>query len=121
MTDPPPKREIEISAPTIDPQETGASVSKNWSFSLYIAGPSPKSTRAAANLNQLCETHVPGRYTIAIVDLVQDPSIARTEDIFAVPTLIRRSPQPIRRFIGDLANADDMICDLLGFEPIPIG
>jgi circadian clock protein KaiB len=121
MSDPPPGREIDLAVPTTDSQQMEASVSENWSFSLYIAGPSPKSTRAAANLRQLCETHVPGRYTIEVVDLVQDPSIARTEDIFAVPTLIRRSPQPMCRVIGDLADADDMVGDLLGFEPTPMG
>ena len=75
--------------------------------------------RAVANLEKLCAEHVSGRFTIDVIDLIQDPSIARKEDIFAVPTLVRRSPQPVCRFIGDLANAESMVDELLGFAPTP--
>ena len=83
-----------------------------WNLRLYIAGQSPKSLNAVANLKALCEEHLPGRYEIEIVDLVEDPSRARTDDILAIPTLVRRLPAPLRKIIGDLSNFDRVIVGL---------
>jgi circadian clock protein KaiB len=83
-----------------------------WDLRLYVAGQSPKSLNALANLTALCEEHLPGRYEIEIVDLVEDPSRARTDDILAIPTLVRRLPAPLRKIIGDLSNFERVIVGL---------
>jgi circadian clock protein KaiB len=79
---------------------------------LYVAGQSPKSLHAVANLTALCEEHLPGRHEIEIIDLVEHPSRARTDDILAIPTLVRRVPKPLRKVIGDLSNFDRVISGL---------
>ena len=83
-----------------------------WLLRLYVAGQSPKSLRAFANLTSLCEEHLPGRYEIEVVDLVADPSLARSDDILAIPTLVRRMPAPLRRIIGDLSNTERVLAGL---------
>jgi circadian clock protein KaiB len=75
-----------------------------WYLRLYVAGQSPKSLHAFANLEQLCREHLPGRYEIEIIDLVEHPDRARDDDIVAIPTLIRRLPPPLRKIIGDLSD-----------------
>lgn len=77
-----------------------------WHLRLYVAGQSPKSLNAFTNLRALCEEHLAGRYAIEVVDLEEQPALARTDDILAVPTLVRRLPPPLRRIIGDLSDAD---------------
>jgi circadian clock protein KaiB len=79
---------------------------------LYVAGQSPKSLNAVANLTALCEEHLPGRHEIEIIDLVEHPSRARTDDILAIPTLVRRVPKPLRKVIGDLSNFERVIAGL---------
>jgi circadian clock protein KaiB len=83
-----------------------------WYLRLYVAGQSPKSLRAFANLTTLCEEHLAGRYEIEVVDLVEDPSLARSDDILAIPTLVRRLPEPLRRIIGDLSNTERVLVGL---------
>jgi circadian clock protein KaiB len=83
-----------------------------WYLRLYIAGQSPKSLFAFANLKKLCEEHLAGRYEIEIIDLVDDPSFARSDDILAVPTLVRRLPAPLRKIIGDLSNTQRVLVGL---------
>jgi circadian clock protein KaiB len=68
--------------------------------------------RAFANLKTLCEEHLAGRYEIEVIDLVEDPSLARSDDILAIPTLVRRLPQPLRRIIGDLSNTERVLVGL---------
>ena len=75
-----------------------------WYLRLYVAGPSPKSLHAFANLEQLCREHLSERYEIEIIDLVEHPDRARDDDIVAIPTLIRRLPPPLRKIIGDLSD-----------------
>jgi len=79
---------------------------------LYVAGQSPKSLRALTNLTTLCEEHLAGRYEIEIVDLVEQPSLARSDDILAIPTLVRRLPAPLRKIIGDLSNTERVLVGL---------
>ncbi|MFO0954213.1 MAG: circadian clock KaiB family protein [Isosphaeraceae bacterium] len=79
---------------------------------LYVAGQTPKSIAALANLRRVCEEHIPGRYRIEVVDLVEQPARARTDQIVAIPTLVRRLPAPIRKVIGDLSNADRVLVGL---------
>jgi circadian clock protein KaiB len=83
-----------------------------YNFRLYIAGQTPKSIAAVANLKRLCDEHLQGRYNIEVVDLVQDPHLARTDQVVAIPTLIRRLPEPVRRIIGDLSNADRVLLSI---------
>ena len=85
---------------------------------LYVAGQSPKSLTALANLKKLCETHLAGKYCIEVIDLLQNPQLARSDQILAIPTLIRRLPEPIRRIIGDLSNSERV---LVGLDVVPRG
>src|SRR5262250_1490789 len=79
---------------------------------LYIAGQTPKSIKAFANLKKICEEHLTGRYRIEVIDLVQNPQLAAGDQILAVPTLVRRLPEPVRKIIGDLSNADRVLVGL---------
>ena len=83
-----------------------------WHLRLYVAGQSPRSLRAFANLSALCEQHLAGRYEIEVVDLMEDPSRAQADDIVALPTLVRRLPAPLRKVIGDLSNAERVLVGL---------
>jgi circadian clock protein KaiB len=83
-----------------------------WQLRLYVAGQSPKSLRAFANLKALCEEHLAGCYAIEIIDLVANPSLAVSDDILAIPTLVRRLPAPLRKIIGDLSNTERVLVGL---------
>ncbi len=83
-----------------------------WYLRLYVAGQSPRSLRAFANLKALCEKHLAGHYEIEIVDLMQNPALAQADDIVALPTLVRRLPAPLRKIIGDLSDADRVLVGL---------
>ncbi len=83
-----------------------------WHLRLYVAGQSPKSLRAFANLKQLCEEHLSGRHEIEIIDLLEHPSLARSDDIHAIPTLVRRLPAPLRKIIGDLLDTERVLVGL---------
>ncbi len=83
-----------------------------WYLSLYVAGQSPKSLRAFANLKRLCEEHLPGQHEIEIIDLVEHPSLAQSDDILAIPTLVRRLPSPLRKIIGDLSDTQRVLVKL---------
>ena len=79
---------------------------------LYVAGQSPKSLRAVENLRRVCEEHLAGRYEIELIDLLQNPQLARGDEIIAVPTLVRKLPEPIRRIIGDLSDTEKVLVGL---------
>lgn len=83
-----------------------------YNLRLYVAGQTPKSVAAIANLRRLCEQYLAGRYSIDIVDLMRDPALAQAHQIVAVPTLIRELPEPIRRIIGDLSNTQRVLLGL---------
>ena len=83
-----------------------------WHLRLYVAGQSPRSLTAFANLTSLCEQYLPGRYEIEVIDLLEDPGRARLDDIVALPTLVRRLPAPLRKIIGDLSNLDRVLVGL---------
>jgi circadian clock protein KaiB len=91
--------------PSPDPDGT-------YHLRLYVAGQSPKSMRAVENLRRVCEEHLPGRYQIELVDLLENPHLARGDEIIAVPTLIRKLPAPIRRIIGDLSDTEKVLVGL---------
>ena len=85
---------------------------ETWNLRLYVAGDSPRSRAALANLQRLCEAHIKGRYRIEVIDLAKDPKLAKTHQIVAIPTLIRKLPEPIKRVIGDLSDADKALLSL---------
>jgi len=92
---------VPASAPAIAAAERA-----RFTMRLFIAGDSPKSRAALSNLQRLCERHIPGRYEIEVIDLAKNPALAKTHQILAIPTLIRSLPEPIKRVIGDLSDAD---------------
>lgn len=93
-------------------REEAAPEPEQWNLRLYVAGESPKSLRAFANLKRLCEEHLQARYQIEIIDLIANPQLAAGEEIVAIPTLVRRLPSPIRRIIGDLSDEDEVLVGL---------
>jgi len=83
-----------------------------WNLRLYVAGQTPRSLTAFANLKHLCEDHLKGRYTINVIDLVATPRLAKDDQILAIPTLVRRLPEPVRKIIGDLSDTDRVLVGL---------
>lgn len=83
-----------------------AQTEEAWRLRIYVAGQSPKSLLAIANLHNLCEEHLTGRYEIEIIDLIEQPARARTDDIVALPTVVRQFPAPQCRIIGDLSDTE---------------
>lgn len=83
-----------------------------WDLKLYVAGQTPKSIAAVANLRKLCEEHLAGRYRVEVIDLVKNPQLARGDQILAIPTLVRRLPEPMRKIIGDLSNQERVLVGL---------
>lgn len=79
---------------------------------LYVAGQSPKSVRAIENLRMVCEQHLAGRFTVEVIDLLEHPKLARGDEIIAVPTLVRKLPEPVRKIIGDLSDTDRVLVGL---------
>ena len=90
-----------------------------WLLRLYVAGESEKSVEAFANLRRLCESHLPGRYEIEVIDLLEHPHLARGDDILAIPTLVRRLPGPLRKIIGDLSDTERVLVGLQLRSPTP--
>jgi circadian clock protein KaiB len=89
---------------------------RTWRLRLYVAGQTPKSIIALANLKRLCEVHLAGRYRIEVIDLVNRPHLARRDEIVVIPTLVRTLPPPISKIIGDLSNEERV---LVGLNLIP--
>jgi circadian clock protein KaiB len=83
-----------------------------WDLRLYVAGQTPKSLAAFANLKRICEEHLAGKYKIEIIDLMKNPQLARGDQILAMPTLVRKLPPPIKKLIGDLSNTERVIVGL---------
>jgi circadian clock protein KaiB len=79
---------------------------------LYIAGQTPKSVTALKNITKYCKEHLQGKYTIEVIDLLKNPQLAEGDQIFAIPTLVRKVPEPIRKIIGDLSNEEKVLVGL---------
>src|SRR5437764_10268022 len=88
-----------------------------WELRLYVAGQTPKSVTAFANLKRLCEERLAGQYRIEVIDLMQDPHLAKGDQILAIPTLVRKLPEPMRKIIGDLSNTERV---LVGLDLVPL-
>jgi circadian clock protein KaiB len=95
-----------------DTEETGEGNGDVYTLRLYVAGQTPKSLAAFANLQRICEEHLAGRYTIEVIDLLEHPQLARGDQIFAIPTLVRRLPEPLRKIIGDLSDTEKVLVGL---------
>lgn len=93
------------------------STEQTWELKLYIAGKTTKSVTALRNLKKYCEQHVKGKYKIEVIDLLKKPQLAEGDQIFAVPTLVKKIPEPIRKIIGDLSNEEKV---LVGLNIIPV-
>jgi len=91
-----------------------------WELRLYVAGQTPRSLAAFANLKRICETHLQGRYTIEVVDLLEKPQLAKGDQILAIPTLVRKLPLPMRKIIGDLSDTERVLVGL-DLRPAPKG
>ena len=83
-----------------------------WELRLYIAGKTSRAVRAFRNLEQICEEHLAGEYNIEVIDLLKEPLLARGDQIVAVPTLVRKLPEPVRKIIGDLSNTERVLVGL---------
>ncbi len=86
--------------------------SEIWNLRLYVAGQTSKSLEAFANLKEICETHLKGKYIIEVVDLVQTPELAKDDQILAIPTLVRKLPEPIKKIIGTLSKEEKVLVGL---------
>ena len=94
-----------------DPVAPGV-VSENWELRLYTAGQTPKSVAAFNNLKRICEEHLKGRYRIEVIDLMKNPRLAKEDQIIAIPTLVRKLPDPLRKIIGDLSDTERTLVGL---------
>ncbi len=86
--------------------------SGTYRLRLYVAGQTPRSVGAFVNLKKICEEHLNGRYELEVIDLLQKPQLAEGDQIFAIPTLVRRLPEPITKIIGDLSNTERVLVGL---------
>ena len=100
---------------TVGKNSKGQDVSKKpevWNLRLYVAGQTPRSLAAFANLKAICEDHLKGRYSIEVIDLLENPTLAKGDQILAIPTLVRKLPPPLRKIIGDLSNTERVLVGL---------
>jgi circadian clock protein KaiB len=103
-----------LSARKSAPKQTssGKESESFWTMRLYVAGQSPRSNAAIANLRRICDEHMPGRYEVQVIDLARNPELARMDQIVAIPTLVKKMPTPVRRIIGDLSATDKVLLSL---------
>ena len=94
------------------PRARSRRIEKNWELRLYVAGQTPKSLAAFANLKKICEEHLAGQYHIEVIDLLKKPQLASGDQILAIPTLVRKLPEPIRKIIGDLSDTERVLVGL---------
>lgn len=93
---------------------------QKWELRLYVAGQTPKSILALNNITKYCKEHLKGQYSIEIIDLLKNPQLAEGDQIFAIPTLVRKVPEPIRKIIGDLSNEERVLVGL-NIQPVSSG
>lgn len=94
------------------PPDLNSTDEKQYRLRLFVTGTTPKSLRAITNIKRICEKHLEGRYKLEVVDVYQQPKLAKTEQIIAAPTLVKLLPLPLRKMIGDLANTDRTLLGL---------
>lgn len=96
----------------VKPSVTSRRSQKEYELRLYVAGQTPKSLTAFANLKKICEEHLAGKYHIEVIDLLKKPQLASGDQILAIPTLVRKLPEPIKKIIGDLSNTERVLVGL---------
>ena len=104
---------MKVSPATRKKAADGDASEEFWNLRLYVAGQSAKCVAAVRNLNAFCEAHLAGRYRIEVIDLLENPKLARDDQILAIPTLVRKLPEPLRKIVGDLSSSERM---LVGFN-----
>jgi circadian clock protein KaiB len=112
LVKPRPGLQARKSAPAIAARKPGVRDDEWWELRLYVAGQTPLSIEAFANLKRICEEHLQGRYRIEVIDLLVNPALARGDQILAVPTLVRQLPPPVKKIIGDFSNMDRVLVGL---------
>jgi circadian clock protein KaiB len=85
---------------------------ERWELRLYVAGQTPRCVQAFSHLRELCERHLEGRYSIEVIDLLKNPTLAAGDQIIAIPTLVRKLPRPMKKIIGDLSNTERVLVGL---------
>jgi len=100
-----------------NPPETEENAEKRYQLRLYVAGQTPRCVTAFSNLKAICEKYLHGHYEIEVIDLLENPKLAQGDQILAIPTLVRKLPEPVRKIIGDLANTERV---LVGLDVRPI-
>ena len=105
-----------VSIPLADPPDAGAAADDCWTLRLYVAGQSPRSLRALANLQRLCAEALDARYRLEVIDLYQQPELAMSEQLVALPALIKRLPEPLRSMVGDMSDTERV---LVGLDLLP--
>jgi circadian clock protein KaiB len=93
-------------------QSAGMPTQQRWELRLYVAGQTPKSVTALANVKKICALYIPGKYTLEVVDLMKNPKLAKGDQILAVPTLVRKLPSPLRKVLGDLSDTEKVLVGL---------
>lgn len=108
-----PSKKISRRKPTNGrPTQAVSEELSRWNLRLYVAGQTPRSVTAFNNLKKICEEYLKGKYHIEVIDLMENPTLARGDQILAIPTLVRKLPQPIRKIIGDLSNTERVLVGL---------
>lgn len=104
------------STPSRGPNKTqpglGPAAMERWELRLYVAGQTPRCVQAFSHLRQLCDEHLEGRYSIEVIDLLKNPTLAAGDQIVAIPTLVRKLPKPMKKIIGDLSNTEKVLVGL---------
>jgi circadian clock protein KaiB len=102
-------RKIATTKVGVQTKADAVAVRRHWQLRLYVAGQTPRSVAALVNLKKLCEEHLAGEYTIEVIDLLKNPQLAKGDQIFAIPTLVRKLPEPMKRIIGDLSDTEKFL------------
>ena len=116
MTDTPSRAKTPRPFARVLPQSADHDAER-WNLRLYVAGETPKCVQAFQHLKQICEEHLQGRYSIEVIDLLKNPTLAQGDQIIAIPTLVRQLPPPVKKIIGDLTNTERVV---VGLNLIPI-
>ncbi|MDD4108044.1 MAG: circadian clock protein KaiB [Prolixibacteraceae bacterium] len=110
-------KQIEVNSDKRTKEKPKKAVNDQWVLRLYVAGQTPKALTAFANLEKICEEQLKGKYSIEVIDLLKNPQLGAADQIFALPTLVRKLPVPVRKIIGDLSNTERV---LIGLDLLPL-
>jgi circadian clock protein KaiB len=104
--------QMDVNSETSIREKLKREANDKWVLRLYVAGQTPKALTAFANLKKICEEQLKGKYSIEVIDLLKNPQLGAADQIFALPTLVRKLPVPVRKIIGDLSNTDRVLIGL---------